>query len=123
MPKITLGITGLHEILDWYHMIDANGDPHLIAKRESVYIRKQFNYHRNSLGHQHDHCLIVLDTNMGEVTLCENDALWVLNFGKAVFCRFLRWRFQQANVKRGIEFRDQVFSNSVKKSELNFKIS
>ena len=42
---------------------------------------------------------------------------------KQYFEGFLRSRFQQANVKRGIEFRDQAFSNSVKKSELNFKIS
>ena len=36
------------------------------------------------------------------------------DFGKAVFCGFLRSRFQQANVKRGTK----AFSNSFKKSEL-----
>ena len=55
-------------------------DPQLIAKRESVYRRKHFNYHRNGLGHQTDCSLIILDNNMEEVTSCEKATLWVLKF-------------------------------------------
>ena len=95
--------------------IGPTGEPHLIAKRESVYIRKHFNYHRNGLGHQHDCCLIILDNNMEEVTSCEKTTLWVLklvNLAKQYFKGFLGSRFQEAT---------KAFSNSFYFSKsLNF---
>ena len=43
-------------------------DQHLckfIGTKESIFIRKDFNSHRIYLGHQHDHCFIVLRQQYG----------------------------------------------------------
>ena len=94
MPEITLEITGLHKIWGRYNGIEEPywtfGNPHLIAKEKRLH-KKTLQLPQDwfaELGHQHDRCLIVLDTNMGEVTSCEN----------ATFYGYFLSRFWQSSI-------------------------
>ena len=50
-----------------------------VGTRESVCIRKEFNFQRTGLGHQHGRRFIVWDTNMAAVTSCENTPYFSYN--------------------------------------------
>ena len=127
MPKITLGITGLHKILDRYHRTE---EPYWIYWGRSLNCEKRKRLHKktvqlpqewfgtpawplfNCFGHQHGGGDLMWNATFYKLVTLFRD------FGKAVFCWFLSSRFQQANVKRGITFSRSNRSNSFKKSEL-----